>query len=74
MYKRQVLAEAGSKVTRELADTIQYAAVPFVWIQRPDEERNIKVLSNMMVDLRSVVDIDPREVGVTELVLSLIHI
>ena len=64
----EVLAEAGSKVTRELADTIQYAAVPFVWIQRPDEERNIKVLSNMMVDLRSVVDIDPKEVGVTELV------
>ena len=30
--------------------------------------RNIKVLSNMMVDLRSVVDIDPRVVGVTELV------
>ena len=64
----EVLAEAGAKVTRELADTIQYAAVPFVWIQRPDEERNIKVLSNMMVDLRSVVDIDPKEVGVTELV------
>ena len=64
----EVLAEAGTKVTRELADTIQYAAVPFVWIQRSDEERNIKVLSNMMVDLRSVVDIDPREVGVTELV------
>ena len=64
----EVLAKAGTKVTRELADTIQYAAVPFVWIQRPDEERNIKVLSNMMVDLRSVVDIDPKEVGVTELV------
>ena len=64
----EVLAEAGTKVTRELADTIQYAAVPFVWIQRPDEERNIKVLSNMMVDLQSVVDIDSREVGVTELV------
>ena len=64
----EVLAEAGTKVTRELADTIQYAAVPFVWIQRLDEERNIKVLSNMMVDLRSVVDIDPKEVGVTELV------
>ena len=64
----EVLAEAGTKVTRELADTIQYAAVPFVWIQRPDEERNIKVLSNMMVDLQSVVDIAPKEVGVTELV------
>ena len=39
-----------------------------MWIERADEERNIKVLSNMMVDLTSVVDINPKEVGVTELV------
>ena len=64
----EVIAEAGTKVTRELADTIQNAAVPYVWISRPEEERNIKVLSNMMVDLASIVDIDPAEVGVTELV------
>ena len=64
----EVIAEAGTKVTRELADQIQNAAVSYVWIQRADEERNIKVLSNMMVDLASVVDIDPAEVGVTELV------
>ena len=64
----EIIAEAGTKVTRELADQIQNAAVPYVWIERPDEERNIKVLSNMMVDLTSVVDIDPKEVGVTELV------
>jgi DNA-directed RNA polymerase subunit beta len=64
----EVIAEAGTKVTRELADQIQNAAVPYVWIERPDEERNIKVLSNMMVDLTSVVDIDPKEVGVTEFV------
>ncbi len=64
----EVIAEAGTKVTRELADEIQNAAVPYVWIERPDEERSIKVLSNMMVDLMSVVDIDPKEVGVTELV------
>ncbi len=64
----EVIAEAGTKVTRELADEIQNAAVPYVWIERPDEERNIKVLSNMMVDLTSIVDIDPKEVGVTELV------
>ncbi len=64
----EVIAEAGTKVTRELADQIQNAAVPYVWIERPDEERNIKVLSNMMVDLTSIVDIDPKEVGVTELV------
>ena len=64
----EVIAEAGTKITRELADEIQNAAVPYVWIERPDEERSIKVLSNMMVDLTAVVDIDPKEVGVTELV------
>ncbi len=64
----EVIAEAGIKITRELAEEIQNAAVPYVWIERADEERSIKVLSNMMVDLASVVDIDPQEVGVTELV------
>ena len=64
----EVIAEAGTKVTRELADQIQNAAVPYVWIARPDEERNIKVLSNMMVDITSIVDVDPKEMGVTELV------
>ncbi|MGN0355850.1 MAG: DNA-directed RNA polymerase subunit beta [Muricoprocola sp.] len=63
----EILAEAGTKVTRELADDIQNAAVPFVWIQT--EERNVKVLSSMMVDITKWVDgIDPKEVGVTELV------
>ena len=64
----EVIAEAGTKVTREIADRIQNGAVPYVWIDRPEEERNVKVLSNMMVDLKEVVDIDPEEVGVTELV------
>ena len=62
----EVIAEGGTKITRDLADRLQNAAVPYVWIERPDEERNIKVLSNMMVDLAAVVDIDPKEVGVTE--------
>ena len=62
----EVIAEEGTKITRELADEIQNAAVPYVWVQ--GEERNIKVLSNMMVDLKAVVDIDPAEVGVKELV------
>ena len=67
----EVIAEAGTKVTREIADRIQNGAVPYVWIDRPEEERNVKVLSNMMVDLKEVVDIDPEEVGVTELVIKL---
>ena len=65
----EILAESGTLVTRELAESIQNAAVPFVWIQ--GEERNIKVLSNMMVDVTSYVDIDKAEakkLGITELV------
>ena len=62
----EILAEAGTQADRELADRIQNAAVPYVWIQT--EERNVKVLSSMMVDITSFVDVDPKEVGVTELV------
>ena len=64
----EVIAEAGTKITREIAEAIQNTAVPYVWIDKPEEERSIKVLSNMMVDLDAIVDIDPKEVGVTELV------
>ena len=62
----EVLAEAGTKITRELASAIQNNAVPYVWISVEETERPIKVLSNMMVDLDAVVDMDPEEVGVTE--------
>ena len=62
----EVLVEEGQLITRELAEAIQNAAVPYVWLQ--GEERKIKVLSNMMVDLKAIVDIDPKEVGVTEAV------
>ena len=64
----EILAEAGTEVTRELADTIQNNAVPFVWISREGEDRDIKVLSNMAVDLKEVTGIEPKEVGVSELV------
>ena len=66
MSTGEILAEAGTAVDKDLATAIQNAAVPFVWIQ--GEERNQKVLSNMMVDLAAYVDFDPAEVGVTELV------
>ncbi len=62
----EILAEKGTVLDREKADEIQNAAVPYVWIQT--EERNVKVLSNMMVDLRHFVDVDPKSVGITELV------
>ncbi len=62
----EIVAEKGTKITREIADEIQNAAVPYLWVEGEDESRNIKILSNMMVDLRAVADIDPKEVGVTE--------
>ena len=63
----EIIAEAGQKVDRALADEIQYAAVPYVWIQTP--ERNVKVLSNMEVDITKWVDIseeEAQELGITE--------
>ena len=65
-YSGELLASAGTKVTRELADQIQNAAVPYVMIQT--EERNVKVLSNMMVDINAYVDCDAKALGITELV------
>ena len=62
----EILAEAGTKIDKELATTLQNAAVPYVMIQT--EERNYKVLSNLMVDLAAYVDFDQKEAGVTELV------
>ncbi|OUN35117.1 DNA-directed RNA polymerase subunit beta [Lachnoclostridium sp. An76] len=62
----EVVAEKGTKITREIADAIQNSAAPYLWVEGEDESRNIKILSNMMVDFQAVVDIDPKEVGVTE--------
>ena len=60
----EILAEKGTTVTLDLADKIQNAAVPYVWIQA--EERNVKVLSNLMVDLKAWVDVDEEELGINE--------
>nr|MBQ8252084.1 DNA-directed RNA polymerase subunit beta [Lachnospiraceae bacterium] len=65
-FTGEIIASAGDVVTAELADEIQNAAVPFVWIE--GEEREVKVLSNMMVELTSFVDCNPKELGITELV------
>lgn len=61
----EILASAGTRVDQQLADQIQNAGVPYVWIQT--ETRNVKVLSNLMVDIRAHVDIeDPRAYGISE--------
>ena len=62
----EILAEAGTALDKQMAEEIQNAGIPFVWIQ--GLERNEKVLSNMMVDLSGYVQFDPAEAGITELV------
>ena len=64
----EFIAEKGDIVTRELADEIQNAAVPYVWIQT--ETRNVKILSSMMVDITKwVPEIEnPEQLGIKELV------
>ena len=68
----EILAEAGTTVTRELADRIQDAAVSCVYITVEGVDRNIKVLSSMMVNIdRWVEDLTPEDkkrLGITELV------
>ena len=63
-FSGEILGQKGDKVTVEMAEIIQNAAVPFVWIQT--EERIVKVLSNMMVDITNFVDCEPRSLGITE--------
>ena len=63
-FTGEVLAKAGEIVTLELADKIQNAAVPFVYVQT--EEKKVKILSNLMVDLTNFVDCNPKELGISE--------
>ena len=60
----EILAKAGDVVSEALAVDIQNAAVPYVWIQT--EERNVKVISNLTVDISKYVNFDAEELGVTE--------
>ncbi|MCI8311075.1 MAG: DNA-directed RNA polymerase subunit beta, partial [Lachnospiraceae bacterium] len=62
----EIIAEAGMTVDVDMAERIQNAAVPYVWVK--GEERDIKVLSNRMVDISCYVDCDPQELGIRELV------
>ncbi len=73
MSTGEIIAEAGTTLNKELCDRIQDTGVVSVTVKgRPDAEyaegRDVKVLSNRMVQLSSYVDFDPREIGVHELV------
>jgi len=62
----EIIAEAGERITKRMAVDLQNSAVSHVWVDC--EGRRVKILSNMMVDLDAYVDVDPAEVGITEMV------
>ncbi|MBU3841264.1 MAG: DNA-directed RNA polymerase subunit beta [Candidatus Ruminococcus intestinipullorum] len=62
----EVVAEKGTVITMDIADAIQNSGIAYLWVEGEDESRNIKILSNRMVDLQAIVDIDPKELGITE--------
>ena len=67
----EVIAEAGTVVTAELADKIQNEAVPYVWLHVEEVDRPIKVLSSMMVDIGTWINMteqEKKDAGITELV------
>ena len=62
----EVVAEAGTVVSEELATEIQNAAIAYVNIQT-EEGHVVKVLSNMMVDLNTFLpNADKKALGITE--------
>jgi DNA-directed RNA polymerase subunit beta len=60
----EVLASAGEVLSQAKAIELQNAAVPYVMVV--GETRNVKVLSNLCVDMAQYVSFDPEEVGVKE--------
>ena len=63
----EIIAEAGETLTEEKAQEIQNAAIPAVYIQVEGRNSGVKVLSNMMVEMKEYVeDVDPAELGITE--------
>ena len=65
-YTGEIIAKQGEIVTAEVADRIQNSAIKKVMIQT--EEKNVVVLSNLMVDITEWIDCEPEELGITELV------
>ena len=67
----EIMFAQGEILTAEAGKQIQDAGVPYILVQT--EERNVKILSNMMVDIRPwikdrLVGVDPEELGINELV------
>ncbi|WP_027630648.1 DNA-directed RNA polymerase subunit beta [Ruminiclostridium cellobioparum] len=60
----EVLVEAGEVISREKAETVQNSGVNVVFVTV--EGKSVKVIGNNTVDIRSFVDFDVTDLGITE--------
>ncbi len=67
MATGELIARAGDSISEDLANRIQNAGVAYIWVRHEDQE--IKVLSNLAVDITEHVNLSPEELkkcGITE--------
>ena len=69
-FTGEIIAEAGETVTRAKAREIADAGVIDVMLRVDDKD--VRVFSNGMVDIRRYVDFDPAELGIKELVRGIV--
>ena len=60
----EILAMPGDRISREKAEEIQARGVNEAVVQV--EDREVKIFSNYMVDMKNFVDFDPKEIGIQE--------
>ncbi len=60
----EIVAEAGTEITTELAKELQDLAIHAVYVTA--ENRKVKVLSNLFVNINQYVDIDAKAAGIYE--------
>ena len=66
----EIIADAGEVISRDMAEKIDAAGVVEVWLDV--DGKTVKVFSNGMVPLQSMVDINPEELGIKEKVRGIV--
>ena len=61
----EVIADAGELLSREKAWQLEKAGISAVYVQVEDD-KEIRVLSNGMVELSDFINVDPKEIGIQE--------
>ncbi|WP_341875728.1 DNA-directed RNA polymerase subunit beta [Defluviitalea saccharophila] len=62
----EVIAEAGQKITMELADAIQDTGVKSIVVKAPGSDTPVVILSNLTVNIEKHLNINAEELGIKE--------